>query len=281
MKQILPILRVLIKVSAMVSIGSSISSPVAASCSRTLVVPIMPSGLAVVVKGTNFNGIVPEFLEQVSHKSGCKFSYHLVPKSRQENLFENAQADLLLTAVRTARRDQFGVFVPLVQLRAVLISTEHHQPPMQSLKELTASASTKLVIVRGFDYGLAYQTIVEDMKREGRLLVETDVISVIRTLKANVTYATIMAPTIFAGTLQTEPKLNDLVGKVRYEKLDELPWTESGIYISTLTLHDEDRNLLKLTMDKMAQSEAIWKAYQQYYSPEVIKLGLRPREQIH
>lgn len=222
-KQILPMSSVTFKISVLFFIGTYFASSVAAACSRILNVPILPSGLTVVAKGSNFTGIVPDFLEQVSQKSGCKFSYHLVPKSRQENLFENAQADLLLTAVRTTRRDQFGVFVPLVQLRATLISLEHNQVAIQSLKELLANNAMKLVVVRGFDYGPAYLAIVEEMKRDGRLLVEADAVSVIRTLKSNASYATIMAPTIFAGTLQTEPKLNDLVGKVRYEKLEELP----------------------------------------------------------
>lgn len=260
---------------------ASLSCQALATCSRTLNVPIMPSGLTVIAKDKGFTGIVPEFLEQVSQRSGCKFSYHLVPKSRQENLFENGQADLLLTAVRTSRRDQFGIFVPLVQLRASLISIENNQAAVQSLKELLANTTAKLVVVRGFDYGPAYQLIVEEMRREGRLLIEADTVSVIRMLKANSNYTTIMAPTIFAGTLQTEAKLNDLAGKIRYERLDELPWTESGIYISTRSLNESDRLLLKATMDKLAQSEAVWKAYQQYYPSAVIKLGLRPRDSGH
>lgn len=250
----------------------------AANCSRTLQVPILPSGLTVIVQGTNYSGIVPDFLTQVARKAGCKISYQLVPKSRQENMFENAQADLLITAVKTARRDQFGVFVPLVQLRASLVSIEHGQPAVQSLKDLIQNPSLKLAVVRGFDYGPVYQSIVDEMQKSGRLQIENDTISIARMMRNNTNYVTIMAPTIFAGAIQTERKLHDLGGKIRYEKLEELPWTESGIYISNRSLNESDKNLLKATMDKLASSESVWKAYQQYYSIDVIKLGLRPRE---
>ncbi len=229
-------------------------------------------------KGAGYAGIVPEFLAQVAAKSGCKFSYQLVPKSRQENLFENGQADLLLTAVKTNRRDLSGIFVPMVQLRATLISIENGQAAINSSKELLQKSPIKLLVVRGFDYGTVYQSLVDEMQQQGRLLVEADTISVARVMRSNPNYVTIMAPTIFAGMLQTEAKLSELVGKIRYEKLDDFPWAESGIYISTKSLNEADRALLKLTMDKLASSDTVWKAYQYYYSAEVVKLGLRPRD---
>ena len=278
MNYFIPLCQSSIKLGLGLVICLFLSTNAAANCSRTLQVPLLPSGLTVIVQGNNYSGILPDFLAQVSAKSGCKISYQLVPKSRQENMFENAQADLLITAAKTSRRDQFGIFVPLVQLRASLISIEHGQPSIQSLKDLLQHSQLKLAVVRGFDYGPTYQAIIDDMQKSGRLQVENDTVSIARTMRNNPNYVTIMAPTIFAGAIQTERKLNDLNGRIRYEKLEELPWTESGIYISTLSLNEADRNLLKVTMEKLTSGESIWKAYQQYYSSEVIKLGLRPRE---
>ncbi|WMW81362.1 hypothetical protein RF679_03535 [Undibacterium cyanobacteriorum] len=249
-----------------------------AGCSRPINAPILPSGLTVIVKPNGYAGILPDFLTQVAEKSGCKFVFQLVPKSRQEALFESGQSDMLLTAVRTSRRDQFGIFIPLVQLRASLISIENGQIPTTSTTELVARPTLKLLVVRGFDYGAAYQRIVDDMQQQGRLVVEGDAVSVARMMRSNPNYVTIMAPTIFSGMVQTESKLADIVGKIRYEKLDDFPWSESGIYLSSKALNEADRNLLKTTMEKIATSDAIWKAYQQYYSPEVVKLGLRPRD---
>lgn len=261
-----------------VSLGSMCAGLAGATCSRAIIAPILPSGLTVIAKGNSFSGIVPDFLAQVSEKSGCKFSFQLVPKSRQEALFEGGQADLLLTAVRTPKRDQFGSFVPLVQLRATLISIEAGQGAISSSQELIARTQVKLLAVRGFDYGVAYQRVLEDMQQQGRLVFETDAISVARVMKSNPQYVTIMAPTIFAGMLQTDSRLTELIGKVRYEKLEELPWTESGIYISNKSLGGVDRQTLRQHMEKLANSDAIWKAYQQYYTADVVRIGLRPRE---
>ncbi len=249
-----------------------------AQCSRAIVVPVLPSGLTVIVKDNQFQGIIPDLLSQVSQKSGCKFSYHLVPKNRQEALFETGHADLLITAVRTARRDQFGEFVSLIQLRATLISIESGQPSITSSAELLSRTSLKLLVVRGFDYGATYQKVLQEMQAQGRLIQEGDTVSVARSMKANHQYVTIMAPTIFAGMLQTEARLADMVGKVRYEKLEDFPWSDSGIYISNKSLSDTDRLLLKTNIEKLAVGDTIWKAYQQHYSVDVVRLGLRPRD---
>ena len=84
----------------------------------------------------SIQGIIPDLLSWFRRKADVKFSYHLVPKIAEEALFETGHADLLITAVRTARRDQFGEFVSLIQLRATLISIESGQPSITSSAEL-------------------------------------------------------------------------------------------------------------------------------------------------
>ncbi|MBY0378357.1 MAG: hypothetical protein K2Q33_07335 [Gammaproteobacteria bacterium] len=231
-----------------------------------------------IANGAQYTGIIPEFLQQIEQKTHCHFAYSLVPKNRQEILFESAQADLLITAVKTERRDRFGIFVPLIQLRATLISVADKHAPILHFKDLFLRSHVRLVVVRGYDYGTGYQKILDALAAQGRLSIEPDPLSVARMIKANPQYMTIMSPTIFSGLLQRELIVADLGGKMRYDMLDELPWMESGIYISKLTLSASEQTLLKSSMDKLAQTDLIWKAYQRYYPVEVLKIGLRPLE---
>jgi polar amino acid transport system substrate-binding protein len=249
-----------------------------ARCSRPIQVPVSAYSYTVIVKANKFSGILPDVLSAIEAKSDCKFVYTLVPKNRQEILFETGQSDLLVTAVKTARRDKFGIFFPFVQLRATLISMEGQFPPMRTAKDIIARSEMKLVVVRGYDYGPAYQAIVEEMNKLGRVLVEPDPTSVAKLIRSNPKYVTIMAPTIFSGIIQSEPFLEDLVGKVRFEKLEELKWIDSGVYISKITLSTSDRVFLNAQFEKYAKADNIWKSYLNYYPPEVIKIGIRPRE---
>ncbi|MFZ6801125.1 hypothetical protein [Undibacterium sp. Di24W] len=252
-----------------------------ARCSRPIQVPVSAYSYTVIVKANKFSGILPDVLSAIEAKSNCKFVYTLVPKNRQEILFETGQSDLLVTAVRTVRRDKFGIFFPFVQLRATLISMEGQFPPMHSVKDIIARSEMKLVVVRGYDYGPAYLAIVDEMNKLGRVLVEPDPTSVAKLIKSNPKYVTIMAPTIFSGIIQSEPLLEDLVGKVRFEKLEELNWTDSGVYFSKITLSTSDRAYLNAQFEKYAKTDNIWKSYLNYYPPEVIKIGIRPREVGH
>jgi polar amino acid transport system substrate-binding protein len=249
-----------------------------ARCSRPIQVPVSAYSYTVIVKANKFSGILPDVLSAIEAKSSCKFVYSLVPKNRQEILFETGQSDLLVTAVRTARRDKFGIFFPFVQLRATLISMEGQFPPMHTAKDIIARSEVKLVVVRGYDYGPAYLAIIEEMNKLGRVLVEPDPTSVAKLIRSNPKYVTIMAPTIFSGIIQSEPLLEDLVGKVRFEKLEELKWIDSGVYISKITLSTSDRVFLNAQFEKYAKADNIWKSYLNYYPPEVIKIGIRPRE---
>lgn len=249
-----------------------------AQCSRPIHVPMTTTGFGVIAHAGQISGIVPDFLSELSAKTGCQFVYTVVPKNRQENLFELGKADLLVSAVKTAKRNKLGVFVPLVYIRPTLISIETQQPPIQNARGIFRQKGLRLIVVRGYDYGSNYQAILDEMKKQGRLSFEPDPLSVARTMKANPLYATIMAPTIFAGVVMTEPLAQALQGKIRFQPLEELPWTESGIYISKTALSQSDQESLKSSMARMANTDIVWRAYQHYYPPEVLKISLRPRE---
>lgn len=251
-----------------------------AICSRPIQVPVAVAGLNVIFKDNKYTGIMPDFLSLIEAKSNCQFVYYYVPKSRQENLFEGGKADLLIATVRTARREKLGTFIPLVQLRATVISFGDQHTPIQSVQDLYSRNDLRLVVVRAYDYGPAYQAILEEMNRLGRLTIEADPVSVARMMMSNPRYVTIMAPTLFFGVVQTEVLLKAMNGKLRYDKLDELPWTASGIYISNSSLTDSDQIYLRSLLEKYAATDAVWKSYLSLYPPEVVKIGLRQRDAV-
>lgn len=256
-------------------IASVIAYPVFAECSRTVQVPVSVTGLSVIVKGNRYTGITPDFLSLLEAKSNCRFAYYQVPKNRQEFLFESGKADLLITTVKTDKRDKVGHFVPLIQIRATLISMQSSGSPILSFSDLLSREQLRLVAVRGFDYGIGYQEILKEMAKRKRLIIEPDAVSVARSMQKNSNYVTIMTPTLFSGFVRTEKMLYDLEGKVRYDKLDELPWTDSGIYISKSALPSNDQIYLKAQMDKLAATDVVWKSYLNVYPSDVVKLGLR------
>ncbi|MBR7799782.1 transporter substrate-binding domain-containing protein [Undibacterium fentianense] len=257
---------------------TSAISDVFANCSRPIQVPVAISGYIVMYRDHQFSGMIPDFLSLIEQKSNCRFTYIHVPKNRQEIMFERGEADLLIATVKTDRRQKIGDFIPFIKLRPTLISVESGQAPIHRFRDLLQRKELKLVVVRAYDYGPEYRSIVEAMHLQKRLIVETDSVSVARLMRGNPHYVTIMTPTLFYGMVQTEQRLEGMAGKVRYETVTELDWIESGIYVSKTSLKSSEQNFLKSQIERLATTDAIWKAYLQHYPADVVKVGMRRRD---
>jgi polar amino acid transport system substrate-binding protein len=257
---------------------SALAAPLAAArCSRDIVVPFSPNSGRVFAEGNEVRGIYPDLLRSVGPKAGCQFVISLVPRARQVAMFENGTADLLLPASRTAARDKQGIFVPMLNNRAMIISTNSNRPPITSAKDLLDRRDLRVAVVRGFDYGEQYMQLVRELGKQGRVFSEVDANAVARLLQAGSADVTIMGPTVLAAAIEREPRVAGLQERLRLEAIPELSWKYSGAYISRRSLSAEDQAALRELLDKMAKSGAVMEGYQRAFSPELLNEAVRGR----
>ncbi|MFZ6675999.1 substrate-binding periplasmic protein [Undibacterium sp. Xuan67W] len=212
--------------------GSHVSH--AADCSRTVNVPVSATGQSVTINGDVIGGIYPDILRSI--KEGCTFVLTPVPRARLELMFETGKADLLIPASKTPRRDEFGIFIPLVYNRATLISIDPTRLPIKTAQELLDRRDIKVAAVRGYDYGPAYLDLLKELGKQGRLAMEADPLSVARILKSGVVDVVIMAPSILAGVIMSDGRVQDMLEKLRFEPINELPWGgQRRVYIKNIT----------------------------------------------
>lgn len=250
------------------------------SGSRSMKVPLAITGLSVIVSGEIISGVYPEILDELSAKEKCNFELSIVPRARLEMMFENGQADILIPATRTPRRDRLGFFVPLISNRAMLISVQEQSIPVKNFKELLEQKEKKIALVRGFDYGEKYQAFLKELQKQNRLRLEADPVSVARLLKSGAADFTLMAPSIFAGSVQIDERVTDLEDKLQYQALQELTWGESGVYFSKKSLSTADVQALQEIFERAASDGLIWKGFQRYYKKEFLKDSVRPRDTL-
>lgn len=248
-----------------------------AECTREIAVPVSPNGASVIIDGDKVSGIYPELLRELGAKIGCHFAFTVVPRARQVAMFEAGKADLLVPASHTTKRDQIGVFVPLVGHRTMLISTAGTRPAIHSGQELLARRELKVAVVRGFDYGGQYAALVKELDKQGRLFVEVDVVAVARLLNAGLADLTIMGPAAMVGAISRDARVQGLQEKLRFEAIPELQWNDSGIYISKLALKPRDQATLRELLDKAAKSGAVMEGMLKHFNPEVLDGSVRPR----
>ncbi|WP_183104540.1 ABC transporter substrate-binding protein [Mitsuaria sp. WAJ17] len=260
------------------ALGSITAGLAQAACSRPIQVPLAPVGLSVLLPPQGAaTGVYPELLRQVGEAEGCLFVMNAVPRARQELMFESGRGDVLVPASRTSRRDEFGDFVPLIQARAMLISLRSDRPLPASLRALAQASDLRVALVRGFDYGDAYQGLLRELGRQGRLRLEVDPVSVARVLDAGGADLTLMAPSILVSALHSDERVSHLLGRLRLDAVEELGWNDSGIYLSRAALSEADRRHLQESLDKAARSGLVWKLFKQFYPAGSMEGSLRPK----
>lgn len=248
----------------------------AAGCSREIAVPVSASGSGVIVEGQEIKGIFPDLLREMSRKSGCKFKFTVVPRARLVALYRIGQADILLPATRTPERDKLGTFVPMVNNRPMLISIAGDRAPIASGQELLARRELRVAVVRGFDYGEEYTALITELGKQGRLFSEVDVTAVARLLHAGAVDLTILGPTLIAGAVRGDPRVQGMRDRLRVEAIPELPWKYSGAYISHALSKDDQRTLHE-GLEKMARSSQVMDTYLRYFSADLLEGNVRPR----
>lgn len=251
--------------------------PVQAGCSRDIQVPVSNTGASIVINGDRVTGIYPDLMRALGQKEGCNFNFSPVPRARLELMFETGKADILVPATRTTPRDVNGIFVPMMRHRATLISVAGNRPVITNAQELLERKDVRVAVVRGFDYGEAYQALLRDLSKQGRLFTEVDPTAVARLLNLGAVDMTIMGPTILAGVINREPRVHGLLEKLRLEPIPELPWQYNGMYVSRRSLSAEDQAALIDLLEKAARSGAVLDAFQRYHKPEIIAESVRPR----
>jgi len=246
-----------------------------AGCSRVIAVPMAPVGFSVAFDGERASGTYPSLLRELSASTGCQFNIHRVPRARLQKMYELGQADLLAPAARASERDKLGEFVALVQFRPGVLALSRDRPLPHSLAELIAHRADKLVVVRGYTYGPAYDNAITTLRAQHRLIEQPDAAGVARALRVGLAHVTIMTPTAFIGTLHQEADLAPLLGQMRVVPLAELGWADSGIYLSH-RLPDADRRLLADAFRQVARSGHMWQLFNDSYPPGSLRESIRP-----
>jgi polar amino acid transport system substrate-binding protein len=262
---------------ALLTIALLAGSGAALACSRPLQVPVATVGVSVYAVGERVEGAYPALLRELGAQQGCEFRFSLMPRARVEQMFENGQADLLVPATRSDRRDRLGDFVPLVQSRAVALGIAAGREPVQSLAELLGRSKLRVALVRGYDFGPAYRDAVERLREQGRLVMEQDPLGVARALQAGMAELTVLTPSILFGVLDAEPRLQGLRQRLRVEPLAELPWSEAGFYLSRQSLSEADRQRLRQMLEQARDGGAVWRALLEHYPAGSMDGALKPR----
>lgn len=261
----LALLMVLAAINAETAIASAPVAPDAAGppgCTRPIRVAAAPQGRSMIIAADgSIGGIVRDFLDQVSQRSGCQFEYVPMPRARAFVMLGSGQIDIVPAATRTEERDRAGPFIALFSSRPALVALKTHTPAVLSVRDLIDS---KLVLgtIRGFNYGAEYQQLLDNPNFMARVNEIRDAELAVRMLRAGRIDALLMAPTTIADTAAAVGILEQLT----VTPVDGLPFSPGGMYLSTRALDPVDLRTLSKATQQLARQGAYTRLVEHYYA---------------
>lgn len=256
----------------------ALALPIAATagCSRTIVVPVAPTGYSIIINGDQVSGAFPDALRELGARFGCRFVFPVRPRARLSYMFlESGEADLLLPASRSVARDRVADYVPMMKLKMALVSLKQSRVSAASVKDLLAQPALRGAAVRSYVFGDEYNALMSALEAQHRMSYAAAPVMVARMMKAARADFTIVAPAIFLASLSEDRDMDGFASEVQIAPLDGLPPAESGVYVSRRSLSREDHAQL-MQLLQVAAKGPLWKWYQHYYPPEIAAYAVRP-----
>ncbi|MFO1250820.1 MAG: hypothetical protein U1E77_06680 [Inhella sp.] len=133
-----------------------------------------------------------------------------------------------------------------------------------------------MVVLRGVDNGTAYLELLEQLRAQGRLVVEADTGGVVRALREGLADAALMNPVIGAGPADADARTARPRTSCRPRPCRTWIGTPSGFYLSLERLPEADRQLLSQALGALPARQRLWQLLRERYRGSLLEAGYRP-----
>jgi polar amino acid transport system substrate-binding protein len=216
--------------------------------------------------GATFRGSTIDVLAEMRKRSGCDFNIEWYPHGRLYAQFFNSQLELTGASLRTAERDQHGVWLPYSYTQFELLLTNHSAGKFHSLAEFVEHSSARLNVTRGISYSPETQAQMDRLQKLGRLEYVNDYGVVFRKILAGRAEGTLAPPAIHV----LHQRRFKMLGKMTGTPFAESPRALIGMYVSKnvspQVLHSYAEALRSIVADGTVQ-----KIYERYLGEEITR----------
>lgn len=229
-----------------------------ASCSRELSVGISDLGYSAFLRDGQIQGVVPDLLDELARRSGCKLTLRYAPRARVLLDFEHGSIDVLTSAMRAADRDRVGHFLPYAFTELDLIVASERGP--RSLEAFVGRPDLKLGIVRGVRVGEVLEERIAPLLASRQAEYSPDFNNLAAKLTAGRIQAAIIPNMIHAklkrdGALPAHSIVVDL---------PEAGTEPIGLYLNRTTVTEDDVQLLQAQITLLRREGWIQQLYARY-----------------
>lgn len=173
-----------------------------------------------------------DFYAELTRRSGCTFEIDPLPRARAWHEAKLQHLDIISPTIRTAERDQVGVFIEYFKARNDILVDRRAGEHIQSLEQVLADPKVKIGLVRGHSSGPYFDKRLQALEKLQRIEFSSYPSNIFIKLQAGRIQATLMT----AGVYQKELDQLGLQDQVRIIHVPESDAFSIGLYLSRLTL---------------------------------------------
>lgn len=134
-----------------------------AHCAQPLKVAVSDLGLGSYVEQGQVRGVIPELVQELQARSGCRLALVQLPRARALLEFDRGEIDIVTSMLRTPERDQLGAYLPYGYTKHDLLVLPEAAAGISSLADLIRRPEMRLGVVRGIRTNSRIDTHVEQL----------------------------------------------------------------------------------------------------------------------
>lgn len=216
------------------------------------------------------SGIAIDLINEMAHRTGCKFEFVWYPRQRLFVELEAGRIDMAMGSLRTPERDVYASYLPYAYLQYDLILRASAQRRYASLGDFVARGTERLNVTRGIIYDTAVETQLALLASAGRLEVVNDFETVFGKLQMGRA----------DGTLATPPIYGRYFKQHRMHGWSVIPMPEAtprftGIYVSRKTVPVAARLHYATALKGMVGEQYVVGLYGRYFDDATVKRTFR------
>lgn len=188
-----------------------------------------------------------DFYEELGQRTGCTFQLWPLPRMRVWHEADMQQLDIISPTIRTAERDQQGVFVEYFKNRNDILIDRRQGAGIDSLEQLLANPNIKIGLIRGHSSGPYFDQRLAPLYAQQRIQLSPTANNLFLKLQAGRIQATVMT----AGVYQKELDELALGEQLRIIQVPESDAFSVGLYLSRRTLDQTSIDWLRKHVQAM------------------------------
>ncbi|MDC8772265.1 substrate-binding periplasmic protein [Roseateles albus] len=155
-------------------------------------------------------GIDKDVVDELSRRSGCKFSTVVESRVRIWDQLAKHKLDLSVSGIATPERQQFAEFLPYFQTRNFALLRRDLAATIMTPDAFLADPLRRVAVVKSFKHGPVFDAWLAQLRGQRRVEELPDFDSVLRVFKAGRVDAMLALPTSLARVPGADPMLDQI-----------------------------------------------------------------------